>query len=230
MTKKHQPREVILSEDGSTTLYIPSLQEHYHSIHGAIQESVHIYLNNGLQYLYEKNHFKKISIFEVGLGTGLNCWLTAEWARGKNLSIDYQAIEPYPIDVQEVSQLNFTQDKSEDSQRTFNHIHTADWEKEVELEPYFILKKCNKKIVEWKPDRAFDLVYFDAFAPDVQPDLWTQPIFEKLYHSTVKTGILLTYCAKGAVKRTLLHSGWQVERLPGPPGKREITRAFKLDE
>lgn len=217
-------RKIILTEDGSTTIYIPELQENYHSIHGAIQESMHVFINTGLKQIDKK----RISIFEMGLGTGLNCLLT--FLHSKNQEITYYALEKYPVEPEITKSLNFAEqlNLTKAQQTFFKSIHTQEWnDKAVKISKDFRLIKACTDINIFQTELKFDIIYFDAFAPDVQPNLWTKPIFEKMYSMLNNNGILVTYCAKGQVRRNMVDSGFFIEKLPGPPGKREIIRAIK---
>jgi tRNA U34 5-methylaminomethyl-2-thiouridine-forming methyltransferase MnmC len=211
-------REVRITDDGSSTIFIPALNENYHSTHGAIQESMHVFIEAGLN----QNNSQSINIFEVGFGTGLNCVLTHVYSRGRKIL--YNAIEKFPVDNDLLNQLNY----GEIADKTFFQIlHQSPWDIEMEAAPGFIMRKITGDISEFNPDIKYNLIYFDAFAPEVQPELWTPVIFEKMYNMLDPGGILTTYCAKGEVRRTMQKCGFKVERLPGPPGKREMLRASK---
>lgn len=213
---------VIKTSDGSHTLFLPQIEEHYHSIHGAIQESAHVFITAGLDHLHNKNN---IHIFEVGFGTGLNALLTSEYAEKNNLKIHYHTVELYPIDPKIVEQLNYKQ-----YNHNFEQIHNSDWEKEIQINKHFSIHKTK---ADFSTNSAqiltsnYNLIYYDAFSPDKQPQMWTQQIFDNLYQHTTPGGILTTYCAKGNIRRMLIQSGYTVERIAGPPGKREMIRATK---
>lgn len=210
--------------DGSDTLYVPSIDEHYHSTNGAVQESAHVYIDAGLAEFQKDT----INILEIGFGTGLNAYLTYRYAHRFDKEIDYTGIELYPLDSSIVSKLNYA-DKETDRQ-VFQKIHTTDWGTRMKISSVFFLTKIQRNLthLDFFSDETFDLIYFDAFAPDKQPEMWTQDIFDFLYKHTTQDGILTTYCAKGSVRRMLQKSGYKVERLPGPPGKREMIRAIKI--
>ncbi len=214
--------EIVISEDGSHTLFVPELDEHYHSTHGAIQESTHVFIQAGLQFHLQD----EMNVLEFGFGTGLNALLTHIYS--EDSKITYHTLEKYPIDNHAAEQLNYQQMDNGAFADFFKKMHTSEWGKAITLDKNFILYKqqCDFKDVEL-PVEQFDLVYFDAFAPDKQPNLWTKSIFEKVYASLKFQGVLTTYCAKGVVRRTLQEVGFKVERLPGPPGKREMLRAIK---
>ncbi len=211
--------------DGSHTLYVPHLDEHYHSIHGAIQEALHVFIAMGLQH----SSLTNISILEIGFGTGLNALLTQLEAEKLNKNIYYHSLEAYPLSVNEVKDLNYIQEvKGEGVQSKFEALHQVDWEKDVAINNGFTLRKQKVVLQEYQPiESSIDLIYFDAFGPRVQPELWEKPIFDKMFTVLKPNGVLVTYCAKGDVRRTMLASGFTVERLPGPPGKREMLRATK---
>ncbi len=211
--------------DGSHTLYVPHLDEHYHSIHGAIQEALHVFIAMGLHHSTQSS----LSILEIGFGTGLNALLTQLEAEKLNKNIYYHSLEGYPLSVDEVKDLNYIQEvKGESVQTKFDALHDAKWEKSIELTTGFTLHKQQVMLQEYEPkEESIDLIYFDAFGPRVQPELWEKSIFDKMFTVLKPNGVLVTYCAKGDVRRTMLASGFEVERLPGPPGKREMLRATK---
>lgn len=220
----HMKRHIKTTEDGSSTIYVPELDEHYHSTHGAIQESMHVFIEAGLNQI--KN--KEVKIFELGFGTGLNCLLT--WLNKSAKSIRYTCIEKYPVETDLATRLNFGDvlKLDEKQSRIFYALHHTEWDTLASIHPEFQLKKIEGDIKEYTFESKFDLVYFDAFAPEVQPNLWTKEIFEKLYLAMEVGGILTTYCAKGVVRRILQGVGFEVERIPGPPGKRQMMRARKV--
>ena len=221
-------REVIKTDDGSSTIFIPDLNECYHSTHGAINESMHIFIDAGFRRaIYDKT---QINILEVGFGTGLNALLTVIESLEKAFSIFYQGIEPYPVYKSELDQINYPEKiNNSQSQLLFEKIHQCEWETPQPNTVNFNLLKTQQKIEEVKlPDNSFDLVYFDAFAPTVQPDLWQTTIFEKIFRSMREGGILVTYSCKGDVKRAMKACGFVIEKLPGPTGKREFLRATKV--
>jgi tRNA U34 5-methylaminomethyl-2-thiouridine-forming methyltransferase MnmC len=222
-------RELVTTSDGSHTLFIKELDEHYHSIHGALQESMHVFINAGL--IEAEKKFDTINLLEIGFGTGLNCLLTYF---NHHKPIKYAGIEAFPVEESILGKLNYTEWLNyRDSQNTFNNIHAAEWNKPVQLNADFELIKLDSKIEDIASTslQIFDkpnLIFFDAFAPSAQPELWTKDIFEMLYNIMCNDGILVTYCAKGEVKRNMKAAGFKVETLPGPKGKREMTRAIKL--
>jgi tRNA U34 5-methylaminomethyl-2-thiouridine-forming methyltransferase MnmC len=219
-------REIISSADGSHTVFIPELNEHYHSVHGALKESLHVFIGAGFNQLL---NYPEINILEIGFGTGLNVLLTAIEAGKMNKRVNYTSLEPFPLSKEIISSLNYTEAvKDHSAGFVFEKIHLSPWNTPVIIHPNFILEKRDEEIQKISLHNKFNLVYFDAFAPRVQPELWTQEIFEKIFDSLDDGGILVTYCAKGAVKRALAGAGFKVESLSGPPGKREMTRAIKV--
>lgn len=216
--------EIRTTTDGSHTLYVPEIDESYHSTHGAIQESMHIFLNTALKC--SKN--KQIKLLEVGFGTGLNAFLTAIEAENSGKKIQYTTLEKFPVSAEITSKLNYSQQATQQQLvSVFDKIHQASWEKEVQITDNFSILKLNCDFEAYQPNSTFDVVYFDAFSPEKQPEMWTEEQFIKIYNACNVGAILTTYCAKGIVRRALQTAGFKVERLPGPPGKREILRATK---
>ena len=210
--------------DGSYTLYVPELDEHYHSVKGALTESQHIFIDMGLKH----STVPSPRILEIGLGTGLNCFLTLLTAEETERNIHYTGIERYPLDMETISKLDYPSLIHKGHETDYFAIHQTPWEKDVELSPWFTLHKLEGDFTCYTFDKGYDIIYFDAFAPEKQPEMWEQSLFDKLYHVLNEGGILTTYCAKGVVRRMLQTAGFKVERLPGPPGgKREILRATK---
>jgi tRNA U34 5-methylaminomethyl-2-thiouridine-forming methyltransferase MnmC len=218
--------ELILTGDGSHTLYVPQLNEHYHSTFGAIQESRHIFIEAGLKQTFPVQ--SPLRILEVGFGTGLNAFLSLLEAGKSGKIIHYTSIEPFPLNPEITILLNYPELLSTAKTSLFKKMHDAEWNREIKVTGQFTLIKVLQYLQKIKLERNyFDLVYFDAFGPEVQPDLWTEEIFRKIFLSLKKGGILMTYSAKGSVRRALKNSGFSVEKLPGPAGKREITKAIK---
>jgi len=222
--------QLVKTGDGSHTLFIPEANEHYHSYHGAIAESEHIFIKNGLSNALQSNTNNTIHILEIGLGTGLNVFLTfLQLLKYPEKTINYFALEPFPISTDVAEQLNYVPMlKAESQAHIFKLIHSSSFAKNTELSPQFALTKQLLKVEDFQTDKKFDIIYYDAFAPRVQPELWTKDIFAHLYSLMNIDAILLTYCAKGEVKRNMKSAGFKVESLPGPPGKREMVRAIKL--
>ena len=226
------PHQLIQTEDGSITLYVPELNEHYHSVHGAIQESIHIFIRAGLDfYLTSPEHRPPtevpLSILEAGFGTGLNAFLTLLEARENQRKIVFHTFEKYPLTPQEVEKINYSDLFTPEDAPFFQQLHNAPWEEDVIITPYFTLHKHQADFEEVNFHEYFDIVFFDAFAPDVQPRLWTETMLSKFYKALKPEGILTTYCVKGTVKQALRNIGFNLKRLPGPPGKREMLRAVK---
>jgi len=219
-------RKLITTADGSKTIHLPDLNEQYHSKHGALQESLHVFIQMGL--LHFARNKTDIKILEIGFGTGLNALLTFFEAKKTNLKIEYTGIEAFPVTESEWKVLNYgSLVNDNDGNSIFESIQSARWETNCEISKNFLLKKEKKKFQEIEYQAVFDLIYFDAFGARVQPDLWTEDIFEIMYNALKDNGVLVTYSAKGSVRRAMQAVGFIVEHLPGPPGKREMLRATK---
>lgn len=228
-------REIIITADGSTTIQIPEWNEQYHSIHGAIQEAYHVFIKYGLQH-YNALHChpelvsepQSISILEIGFGAGLNAFITLIEAKKLNLTINYNGVEAYPVSDDEIKALNYTKTlNTENGETLFKNLHNVLWEKEHQISDSFTLQKRKQFFSEINDTETHNIIYFDAFGARVQPELWTEAIFEKMYQALKPKGILVTYSAKGSVRRAMQAVGFIVERLPGPPGKREMLRGTK---
>jgi tRNA U34 5-methylaminomethyl-2-thiouridine-forming methyltransferase MnmC len=215
--------ELRISEDGSATLYRADLDEHYHSFHGAIQESMHVFIDAGLNKVNSKS---VLNVLEIGFGTGLNALLTL--VHKPEMEIHYHGIEKFPVDADLTSAINYPQLLGgEEVLRWFTAMHSSAWNEEVKIRSQFFLTKLKVDFRDYYSETPYDLVYFDAFAPDKQPELWTGQIFKNILGMMEAGGILTTYSAKGEVRRLMQEAGFKVERIPGPPGKREMLRAFK---
>lgn len=226
MEKGELKRIIVESADGSHTLHVPDLKEHYHSHKGAIQESQYVFLKMGFE---EMTHLTELNILEVGFGTGLNALLTYFKSQPSQI-VRYTALEAYPLPTDILDKLNYPVLIEEgDAIAVFEKIHLATWEEWQVLKPDFELKKVHAKLEDFSCGVQYDLVYYDAFAPHAQPELWEYTVFRKLFEMMAKDGVLVTYCAKGQVRRDLQAAGFKVERLPGPPGKREMLRARKVE-
>lgn len=214
----------MLTEDGSHTLFVPEIEECYHSSHGAIQESRHIFIEAGLKQCSKS----EINVLEVGFGTGLDAFLTLIEAERSGKKIHYTSLEKYPVEIEKAMQLNYPEILSPANLTIFEYIHTSTWNMDVEMTPYFTLKKIVTDFTLYVPEDKFDVIFFDAFSPEKQPEMWTQERFEMIFNYCNSGAILTTYCAKGAVRRAMQAAGFTVERLAGPPGKREILRGRRL--
>lgn len=234
--------EFQVTEDGSHTLFSEMAGQTYHSSHGAVQESRHIFISQlsiksqqlevSEQELIEKS---SLSVLEIGFGTGLNALLTAQWARENGVRVEYTSIELYPLGEEVYCGLNYGRLLGDEE--LFLRLHEAEWDVGfVPVVENFVIRKCKSDIVEWLRNaqctmhnvQLFDVVFFDAFSPDAQPELWTEEVFRNVYALMKMGGVLTTYCAKGDVRRAMLAAGFRVEKLAGPPGKRHILRAGKI--
>lgn len=220
-------RKVVKTADGSDTILVDELGVSYHSKHGAIQESIHVFIEAGLAFYKTQMPDKQsIRVFEMGLGTGLNALLTCQYAHKNSVNISYTAVEQYPATKEEVSVLNYSSLLQDDT-NILPNIHASEWEKTTGISDTFSFKKVHTSLQEYVPDAQYDIVYYDAFAPNAQPELWTTDIFSKLYSMMSDNAMLVTYCSKGDVRRAMLSVGFDVQKIPGPPGKREMLRATK---
>jgi tRNA U34 5-methylaminomethyl-2-thiouridine-forming methyltransferase MnmC len=226
--------EVRLTGDGSATLFVPALNEHYHSHHGARQESAHVFIQAGLMPLLEaggSTHERPWRVLEVGLGTGLNAMLTLQAGQDAPTKsfVEYDALETLPLPAEVVAALQPEWDQQgRPWAGHFAYLHTAPWNAPVAMTPWFTITKMQQPLEEANlPATRYDLIYFDAFAPEKQPELWTEAVFAQLYAAAAPGAVLVSYCAQGQFRRNLRAAGWLTEKLPGPPGKREMTRARK---
>lgn len=219
--------QIINTLDGSHTIYLPEMDEQYHSVNGAITESNYVYIDKGYNFLNRKNP----TVFEIGFGTGLNCLLTALQAEKDKRSTLYISVEKYPLDNSITEQLNFGQLISNEAQILYKKIHESRWNEVISLSQHFQLKKIKADLTNHNFDNIekCDLIYFDAFGPDKQPEMWTPDIFRRIHSITSHQGVLVTYSAKGEVRRQLSASGFEMERLPGPPGKNQMLRGIKKE-
>lgn len=219
-------REIQLTADGSHTISIPEMKVTYHSHHGAIGESRHVYIQAGLQPLIAKANQQSIRILEVGFGTGLNALLTLQHAITHQQPIHYTAIEPFPLSAEEIVHINHGNLLS--MQADFLALHNASWEQVIVINELFTLKKIKVSLLQLNEAEAINGIYFDVFSPNVQPELWTLAVFEKMYQCLAPDGVLLTYCSKSEVRRFMSAAGFRIEKIPGPWGKREMVRAKKI--
>lgn len=217
--------QIINTSDGFKTIYLPDLDEQYHSVNGAFTESNHVFLEMGYQF------HKAVSpkVFEVGFGTGLNCLLTAIAAEKTKRNTKYISIEKFPLDESSIKQLNYGEKISLDAKILFEKIHACKWNETVQISKYFQLKKLKSDLIknDISEIKNCDIIYFDAFGPDKQPEIWKPDIFQKIFISTARNGIFVTYSAKGEVRRQLTACGYKMERIPGPPGKIQMLRGIK---
>jgi tRNA U34 5-methylaminomethyl-2-thiouridine-forming methyltransferase MnmC len=224
MDQRFKNKQFVITGDGSSSIYLPALDEHYHSTHGAVQESKHVFMKMGWEKIIpDKTH---VDVLEIGFGTGLNAWLVYEAVRNENQTpaVHYTSLEAYPVSIGDAKQLNYTSAKD---QPEFLQLHEAKWNESVKVSDRFSLEKLQVTLQEFNPARTYDLVFFDAFAPRVQPEMWTKEIFEKMFSLMKPDAVLVTYCSKGDVRRNMIAAGFTVEKVPGPPGKREMLRAVK---
>lgn len=215
-------REILITSDGSSTIHLPDWNEQYHSKNGSINESYHVFIESGLRQVLSE----EVSVLEIGFGTGLNCFIT--FLEAKRV-INYVGVEAYPVTADEVEKMNFIAvlDAQKDS-AVFQKMHQVSWGEKHQITDQFSLEKRKQFFEDITDENAFDLIYFDAFGARVQPQLWTVAIFTKMFAALKENGILVTYSAKGSVRRAMQEVGFTVERLPGPPGKREMLRARKI--
>ena len=218
--------EFLKTADGSLTIHLPLWDEQYHSKHGAIQESKHVFIQTGLNHFCELHDVEELAILEIGFGTGLNALLTSQEAVELDKIISYNGVEAYPISFDQVQGLNYPEQLDVDSS-IFLKLHEVAWETPQKITPHFLLLKQQKFFKDITAINVYHLIYFDAFGARVQPELWTQEVFKTMYDALKKDGVLVTYAAKGSVRRAMQAVGFKVERLPGPPGKREMLRATK---
>lgn len=217
-------KEIILTKDGSTSIFLPELNETYHSKFGAIQEAKHVFLKNGLSLVNDKS----VSILEIGFGTGLNAFITFLEAQKTNQNINYVGIEAYPVELDVISQLNYVSELEATAHQTiFDKIHKCDWEIGNKITSNFNLTKRKQKFQDISDSSKYNLIYFDPFGFDVQPELWNEEIFQLMYEALLPNGILVTYACRTSIKKAMIHAGFKVEKLPGAPGKREMLRAVK---
>lgn len=218
-------RKIITTSDGSNSLFLPDWNEQYHSKHGAIQEAYHVFIKNGLDQF---STAEKVSILEMGFGTGLNCLITYLEGLKRGLILSYVGVEAYPLGKEIIDQLNYPKQLNAESfASVYSKMHEVPWERQQAINKAFLLTKKKQMFEDFESDSVFNLIYFDAFGARVQPELWTENIFQKMFKALQPNGVLVTYSAKGSVRRAMQAVGFAVERLEGPPGKREMLRARK---
>ncbi len=220
-------KQIITTADGSKTIHFPEWNESYHSKHGAIQEAQHVYIKSGLDFRCKRHQSSSLSVLEFGFGTGLNAYLTAIYAKENQVKITYHSVEKFPLNIKEIDSVNFAEvlkaDKSE-----FDSLHSVEWENSTKINAHFKLKKTQADFKYFESDNKYDVIFFDTFGPRFQPELWERPLLEKCYNMMSKNGIWVTYSCKGSVRRDLENIGFKVEKIAGPPGKREMLRAIKF--
>lgn len=218
-------REIITTQDGSTSIYLPELNESYHSKFGAIQEAQHVFIKNGMD-LFQSND--TIHILEIGFGTGLNAFITFLEANKRKQKIYYDGVEAYPVSIADAKQMNYVNElKAYEFEAIFEKIHSTQWEQKIELTPSFSLTKRKQFFQELTDEEKFHLIYFDAFGFEVQPELWDETIFKIMFNALLPNGVLVTYACRTSIRKAMLNVGFSVEKLPGAPGKREMLRAIK---
>ena len=216
---------LIDTADGSKTIFIPEINEQYHSVNGAITESEYVFINKGFVFQQKKDSV----IFEVGFGTGLNALLTAVNAEKNNRKTTYYTIEKYPLAGETIKKLAYGDIISNEAISIYEKIHSCEWGKTVPISSYFCIHKINADLIEFHFNKTpmFDIIYFDAFGPDKQPEMWTPEIFQKIYTNCSTGAVFVTYSAKGEIRRQLANIGFEIERLSGPPGKKHMLRGIK---
>lgn len=218
-------REIIVTKDGSTTIYFPDINETYHSKFGAIIESNHVFIDMGLKLFSDK---PEVSILEIGFGTGLNALLTIIESAKNKQNIFYTGVDAYPVALTEIQQLNFVSElNNQIEQELFDKMHTSNWDEQIKLTDHFNLTKKEQFFQQIDDQNVFDLIYFDAFGYRIEPELWSKTIFEKMYRALKPNGVLVTYACRSSIKLDMISIGFKVEKLPGAPGKREMLRASK---
>ena len=217
-------REIIITADGSTTIRISDWNENYHSSHGAIQEAKHVFIANGL-YLYKNQ--AEISILEIGFGTGLNAFITFLETLNKE-KVNYVGVEAYPISADEALQMNYVNElQAQEYTSIFSKMHSCDWEKEILIASHFNFTKRQQLFQDIEDKNQYNLIYFDAFGFPLQPELWSELIFKKMFDALLPNGVLVTYACRTSIKNAMIAAGFTIEKLPGAPGKREMLRATK---
>lgn len=222
-------RNLIVTKDGSHSVTIPEWEVSYHSVHGAIKESLHVFIEAGLHYwLQQHTAASRCVVFEMGFGTGLNALLTLLDAEQLQRKIHYETVEAYPLEISMVQRLNYCDTLQQPIWKpVFESLHTCGWNKRELISPFFSFKKVNTLLTEYAASEPVNVIYYDAFAPNAQPELWTSAIFKQMLQMLAPDGVLVTYCSKGDVRRAMLSAGFLVEKIPGPPGKREMLRAMR---
>lgn len=221
--------KVLPTSDGSNTLFSSEFNASYHSMQGAIEESQVVFINLGLKYLADQGQ-STIRIFEMGFGTGLNAALSIQYASKRGIGLKYCGVEAFPVPFDIMQEMGYNQLFSAPGDPDFEQLHKLAWDQEHRLDESTTFTKLNQRVQDFKGEYLFDLIYFDAFAPQCQPELWSEEVLSQMYKLLDRKGVLTTYCAKGSFKRSLKKVGFQLENHPGPGRKREITRAIKCEE
>ena len=220
--------EFVVTGDGSKTLYNSEIGEHYHSKHGALQESEHVFLKSGLQFFLDKENVNSVKVLEIGFGTGLNFLVTANYTDKRFIMLDYCGIEAYPLTTAVISQTGYEKFTDPDLWRTFINKYQDFLKQPVQITPRVNLEVVHSKVMEFDFDKKFDLVYFDAFAAIHQPDMWSEETLSHVCSFLRPGGVFVTYAITGNLKRSMRNLGFSIEKVPGAPGKREMLRAIKL--
>jgi tRNA U34 5-methylaminomethyl-2-thiouridine-forming methyltransferase MnmC len=222
-------RNLIITKDGSHSVAIPEWEVSYHSAYGAIQESLHVFIESGLKYWFDQHsNASRCVIFEMGFGTGLNALLSILEAKRRQRKIMYETVEAFPLEQSITDKLNYCEALQQPFwQPVFESLHSGEWNTTEHITNFFSFRKVKSLLADYTPGEPIDLIYYDAFAPRAQPELWTKDVFERMLNMLAPDGMLVTYCSKGDVRRALQAAGFSVERTPGPPGKREMIRARK---
>lgn len=222
-------RNLIVTKDGSHSVAVPELKASYHSLYGALPESLHVFIESGLKYWFKQHtDASRCVIFEMGFGTGLNALLSVIEANRLQRNVMYETVEAFPLEDSITKQLNYCEALAQGSwQPVFESLHSTEWNKTHEITPFFSFKKIKTLLANYTPGEPINIIYYDAFAPAAQPELWTKEVFEPMLNILAPEGFLVTYCSKGDVRRALQAAGFRVEKIPGPPGKREMIRAGK---
>ncbi len=226
-SKKHEVK-LVETKDGSTTFFSELFQTTYHSTDGSVEESMHVFIRNGLHYALNLVEQKEIHILEIGFGTGLNALLTLMESAKYDVTIHYHTIELYPLWLENIEQLNFTEQLDKVYDECFKQMHWQKWGATEKIAANFYMTKILESVESFDTDVKFDLIYFDAFSPKEQPELWTEAIFCKMYSFLKTKGSLVTYCAQGQMKRNMRAVGFKTTALPGFGSKREMTRAERI--
>ncbi|NBC56703.1 MAG: tRNA (5-methylaminomethyl-2-thiouridine)(34)-methyltransferase MnmD [Bacteroidetes bacterium] len=220
-------KQIISTADGSKTIHFPEWNESYHSKHGAIQEAQHVYIKSGLDFRQKLDDTSSLKVLEFGFGTGLNAYLSAIYAEANQVYLTYHSIEKYPLNQKEIDSVNYVEIlKTNNSE--FDSLHSIEWEKSIKINDYLKLKKIQADFKNFEGQNKYDVIFFDAFGPRVQPELWDKSLLQKCFSLLASNGVWVTYSCKGSVRRDLQDIGFQVEKIDGPPGKREMLRALKF--